>query len=354
MSHARERHTALAAVRHAAVLCQAVQRDLVTAQAVRKRDKSPVTVADFASQAVVCAMLADAFPDDAVVGEESADALRAAPGETASAVGSSTRSVREAVVARVGAALDGIVSDVSDQRVLAWIDRGSADPASQRLNRFWTLDPIDGTKGFLRGEQYAIALALIEDGQVVLGVLGCPNLPPSAPPETASAVGSSNPPSPGTLLLATLGQGTRQLPLTGDDTDGPTIHVSDTADPAHARFCESVESGHSDQDASVLIARRLGITAQPVRMDSQAKYAAVARGDAEVYLRLPTRPGYEERIWDHAAGVLCVTEAGGRVCDVDGQTLDFTRGRTLAANRGVIATNAALHERVVEAVRGQS
>ena len=42
--------------------------------------------------------------------------------------------------------------------------------------RYWALDPIDGTKGFLRGDQYAIALALIDDGDVVLGVLGCPNL----------------------------------------------------------------------------------------------------------------------------------------------------------------------------------
>jgi len=39
------------------------------------------------------------------------------------------------------------------------------------------LDPIDGTKGFLRGEQYAVALGLIDDGEVVLGVLGCPELP---------------------------------------------------------------------------------------------------------------------------------------------------------------------------------
>ena len=41
----------------------------------------------------------------------------------------------------------------------------------------WTLDPIDGTKGFLRGEQFAVCLALIVDGNVQLGVIGCPNLP---------------------------------------------------------------------------------------------------------------------------------------------------------------------------------
>src|SRR6185437_11214597 len=40
----------------------------------------------------------------------------------------------------------------------------------------WTLDPIDGTKGFIRGEQYAVCLALIIDAEVQLGVIGCPNL----------------------------------------------------------------------------------------------------------------------------------------------------------------------------------
>ena len=42
---------------------------------------------------------------------------------------------------------------------------------------FWTLDPVDGTKGFLRNQQYAIALAYIERGTPVVGVMGCPNLP---------------------------------------------------------------------------------------------------------------------------------------------------------------------------------
>lgn len=41
----------------------------------------------------------------------------------------------------------------------------------------WTIDPIDGTKGFLRGEQYAVCLSLIVDGEVTIGVIGCPNLP---------------------------------------------------------------------------------------------------------------------------------------------------------------------------------
>ena len=73
-----------------------------------------------------------------------------------------------------------------------------------------------------------------------------------------------------------------------------------------ARFCESVESGHSSHGHSAQIAARLGISLDPVRLDSQAKYAVVGRGEADIYLRLPTRPGYVERIWDHAAGAIFV------------------------------------------------
>ena len=102
---------------------------------------------------------------------------------------------------------------------------------------------------------------------------------------------------------------------------------------------------------SAAMAQRLGITKEPVRLDSQAKYAVVARGEADVYLRLPASRGYREKIWDHAAGVLIMEEAGGRVTDVMGKPLEFTHGRQLEKNRGVIASNGLLHEQVVTALQ---
>ena len=152
---------AIDAVREASRACHAIQQRLVRPETLEKKDTSPVTVADFASQGIVCAKLADYRADDALVGEESADALREP--EQAALV--------EVVAGSVCAALG---RDASQDQVLSWIDRGSA-PAQG--DRYWTLDPIDGTKGFLRGAQYAVALGLIEGGEVVLGVLGCPNLP---------------------------------------------------------------------------------------------------------------------------------------------------------------------------------
>lgn len=315
----KELETAMAAVRLASRVCQSVQANLVTAATLEKKDRSPVTVADYASQAVVCAALAELFPNDPVVGEEGSAALR----------GDDHAAMREAVVDHV----QTVVADATEESVLSWIDRGDAEGTT---TRYWALDPIDGTKGFLRGEQYAVALALIEEGQVVLGILGCPNL---------SVDGEA-----GVLMTAIRGEGARQYALNSDDTEGLLIRVSDVADSSQARFCESVESGHSDQGASAQIANALGITNEPVRMDSQVKYAAVARGDAEIYLRLPTRKDYQEKIWDHAAGMIVMEEAGGTVTDVAGKSLDFTHGRTLAANAGIIATCGGIHEQVVNAV----
>lgn len=318
----REVSVAVDAVRRASAVCAAVQKQLATAEALAKKDKSPVTVADYASQAVVCQALHLAFPADPVVAEEGTGDLRKPENE-----GVLSKAVQHARA-------PGIAS-TSTESVLAWIDHGATGKGVE--SRFWTLDPIDGTKGFLRGEQYAVALALIENGEVVLGVLGCPNLP--------DGKGAT-----GVLLLATRGGGTKRLSLQGSSLAGEPVRVDSIADTALARFCESVESGHSDQTASASIARDLNITREPLRMDSQAKYAEVARGGASIYLRLPTRADYRECIWDHAAGKIVVEEAGGNVTDVDGKPLRFGIGPRLAENRGVIATNGRLHTRVVEVV----
>jgi HAL2 family 3'(2'),5'-bisphosphate nucleotidase len=330
-----ERAAAVRAVRLAMGVTQAVQRSLVTQDTLQKKDKSPVTVADYASQAVVCAVLAEALGDLPVVGEENADELR----QDANA------ELRASVVRHAAAALGRDASDeaANEAAILASIDRGGFDPVREPgRGRYWALDPIDGTKGFLRAEQYAVALALIDEGRVVLGVLGCPNLPGG---------GGEGGGGVGVLMTATRGGGAEALSFTGEGDRGTPIRVSDVTRTAEARFCESVESGHSDQDQSAQIAVRLGITQPAVRMDSQAKYAAVGRGDASIYLRLPTRADYREKVWDHAAGCIVVEEAGGRVTDITGRPLDFSRGRTLSANKGVVATNGAIHDAVVDAVR---
>ena len=321
---ATELEAAVVAVRDAATVCESVQSNLVSAATLEKKDRSPVTVADFASQALVCSSLALSSKIASIVGEENAAELREAGAEeTLNKVVEHVRNVRG--------------TDISPDQALDWIDLGGFDPDGS-IERYWTLDPIDGTKGFLRGEQYAIALGLIERGRVVLGVLGCPNLP-----------GPNG--QPGCLLSAIRGQGAEIRPLSGSGREGAAaIRVSDVTSTAAARFCESVESGHSDQGQSAQIAAALEITEDPVRVDSQAKYAIVAQGQAQIYLRLPTSKEYREKIWDHAAGMIVVEEAGGRVTDVRGHPLDFGHGRMLENNAGIIATNGPIHDAVLATV----
>lgn len=317
--YSRERSVALQAVREATALCRAVQAQ-ITPDILSKKDRSPVTVADFGSQALVCRAIREAFPDDPIIAEEDSAALRENP------------AILDQVVSHVAAQRPGVDAET----VRAWIDYGGAQDYSER---FWTLDPIDGTKGFLRREQYAIALALIVGGEVQVAALACPNLPPTPDAEET-----------GVVYVAVRGQGAFRVPLDGEGEPMP-VRTSDLRVPAQARFCESVESGHTSHNDAAEVAARLGITADPVRLDSQAKYAVVARGEADIYMRLPTRPGYVEKIWDHAAGSLVVTEAGGRVTDIHGKPLAFDQGWGLQQNRGVIVTNGPLHDQVIAALK---
>jgi len=175
---------------------------------------------------------------------------------------------------------------------------------------------------------------------VMLGVLGCPFL-------SDSLSGASAAPR-GKLFYALRGGGA-WCQSVSRGTPEP-VRVSRRADPAEAVFCESFESGHTAQGRAAAICAALGTAAAPARLDSQCKYAVTARGEADVYMRLPTRADYEEKIWDHAAGVLIVEEAGGRVSDIHGHPLDFTQGRTLRRNKGVLVTNGLLHDAVLAAI----
>lgn len=323
MPYELEKEVAIEAALRAATLCQKVRNEQV-AKAIEKSDKSPVTVADFGSQAVICQALASAFPDDPIVGEEDAAQLRDP------AMGTQLMQVTSYVQA--------VVSDATPEAVLSWIDRGNG----QTGPRYWTLDPIDGTKGFLRQDQYAVALALVEEGEVKVGVLACPALP----------VDMNQPEGErGVLFVAVRGQGALMMPISGGE---PTpIKVIDASDLTNLRFVESVESGHGDHSRQDAVAKAVGITADSLRMDSQAKYGAVASGQAVLYLRLPSpkSPDYREKIWDHAAGTIVIEEAGGCVTDMYGKPLNFSLGSKLVENQGVIVSNGAIHETVLAALR---
>lgn len=317
MTYAKEKEVVIAAATAAAKLCEQVRADIP--QAIEKKDKSPVTVADFGAQAIICQALAAAFPDDPVVGEEDAKELR--------------KPEMAETLTKVTHYVQALSPDATPEDVTRWIDHGNGQVSS----RYWTLDPIDGTKGFLRQDQYAVALALVENGEVKVGVLACPAMPLDG--------GQT-----GALYVAVRGEGATMVPLSGGEPQRLQVVMAD--DVANFRFVESVEAAHGDQSKQNAIAQAVGITTESFRVDSQAKYGIVASGKAALYLRLPSPkyPDYRENIWDHAAGAIVVEEAGGRVSDMYGQPLNFADGSKMMNNRGVVVSNGTIHDRVIAAL----
>ncbi|KAL9604656.1 MAG: hypothetical protein Q9219_000376 [cf. Caloplaca sp. 3 TL-2023] len=344
--YANELRTALLAVQRATLLTQRVFHNNAKGT-LSKDDASPVTIGDFGAQALIIAAVRHSFPSDEIVGEEEASSLREKTGLAEQIFELVQGSKLDDAAAEEE--LGGPVKDV--EGMLGAIDEGRSKGGDK--GRIWALDPIDGTKGFLRGGQYAVCLALIVDGDVKVGVLGCPNLPvDDAAPISADVGGAGEEEGRGVLFAAVQGEGATSRPLTkGALAAEKKISMKAVEDISQATFCESVEAGHSSHGDQAEIAKRLGITKESVRMDSQAKYGSIARGAGDLYLRLPVRKDYEEKIWDHAAGDLIVREAGGEVTDAEGKPLDFGVGRTLKRNKGVVAAPKGVHGIVLKAVK---
>ena len=315
--------TGIQAIIKASALCQRVWSDLAGGESIRKSDRSPVTIADYGSQAIICKMIRDRFHNDTIIAEEDSKELR--------------RPDHSKVLEQVTHYVRALFPSSSSKEVCSWIDFSS----NSITDRFWALDPIDGTKGFLRGDQYAIALALIENGGVILGFLACPNL----------YMDIHNPfGERGCLFMALKGKGSVQMGKNG--LSEQPLSVSKVKNPSEATITESVEPDHADHLTHQHLAQKLNISKPSFRMDSQAKYGILARGEATLYLRVPSpsEPGYKENIWDHAAGSIIAEEAGGKVTDVLGRPLDFSCGIKMVKNHGILVSNGILHDVVLKAL----
>ncbi|MBN1688314.1 MAG: 3'(2'),5'-bisphosphate nucleotidase [Candidatus Omnitrophica bacterium] len=312
------------AVTQASRLAREIQRKM-EGSSLEKSDASPVTIADFSIQALFGHLLEKEFPKDVLVAEEDSSVLRQS---------GDSRHLKV-----VMESLKPYLGNVECEQIIRWIDRGTGKSSG----RFWVLDPIDGTKGFIRGGQYAVALALIERGEVQLAALGCPELLPSGESELGGT---------GTLAIAVKGQGSwsRSLLMEGDFRP---IKVSRCKTGSDATVLRSFETMHTDAVFTERFMKTLGMHAAPVLMDSQAKYLALACGKSELffYLTPPANPDFRMHLWDVAPGALIVEEAGGKISDLMGERLNFSRGVTLEDNPGILVTNGVFHAKAVETIR---
>lgn len=367
--YSKELDVAVRAVQMACSLCQKVQDDLISKtnnQIQSKDDNSPVTVADWSVQAIVSWVLSESFGSKnvSIVAEEDVQSL--SESDSAGLLAAVVKTVNDSISEAPRFGLEASKTPLSSSNVLKAISR--CNSTGGPTGRFWALDPVDGTLGFVRGDQYAVALALIEDGEVVLGVLGCPNYPmrkewlsyhhryhriiSKLTPSTSESWDK------GCVLYARRGSGEAWMqPLHKKHNkliwpnSAIRVRVSSIDNPELATFCEPVEKSNSSHSFTAGLAHSVGLRKQPLRVYSMVKYAAIARGDAEIFMKF-ARTGYKEKIWDHASGVIIIQEAGGVVTDAGGYPLDFSKGIYLEGlDRGIIAcAGAKLHEKIIRAV----
>ncbi|CAL8471122.1 g10664 [Coccomyxa elongata] len=348
-AYEKELGSALKAVRLASKLCQRVQLQLKDGERTDKADDSPVTIADYGAQVLVAWSLQRSLPNKpfSMVAEEDSADLRLPEGAP--------------MAKRITAMVNEVLAEeepgnkaLTEDDVLALIDTGGSEGGPQ--GQHWVLDPIDGTRGFVGMRQYAVCLGLLDGGQVVVGVLGCPNLPTAQLRDedgTGNSAEKAGSDGIGVIFAAQKGCGAFAGPLAGDVPPEQCLQLADTQDFSQIRFMESYESRHSDFDFTAKLATKLGVTRPPLRIDSQAKYGVLARADAAINMRFP-KPGYREKIWDHAAGALIVQEAGAVISDASGAPLDFGRGRWLDLDRGIVTSTPAVHAALLQAIRDVS
>lgn len=367
--YSQELEVAIKAVQMACSLCQKVQHTLIfnsSSLVLSKDDHSLVTIADWSVQATVSWVLSESFGSRnvSIVAEEDVETL--SKPEANGILESVLKTVNECLAEAPQFGIKGPITPLNKTEVLEAIRQ--CNSIGGPSGRFWVLDPVDGTLGFVRGDQYAVALALVEDGEVVLGVLGCPNYPlrkewlsyhhryyriiSKLTPTTSESWDK------GFVLYAKKGSGKawmqpllpQSLKMLWSKSPRP-VYVSSVEDPSMATFCEPVERANSSHSFTAGLAHSVGVRKEPLRVYSMVKYAAVARGDAEIFMKF-ARAGYKEKIWDHAAGTVIIQEAGGVVTDARGNPLNFSNGIYLEGlDRGIIAcAGVQLHERIVGAV----
>jgi 3'(2'), 5'-bisphosphate nucleotidase len=291
-----------------------------------KADATPVTAADMALQAVLADGLQAAYGAIPVVGEESTAVF--APSESERGGGSGGVALRTRVedLARLARpALSGRLLDEA-------IDRGCGDGMSREQ---WIIDPIDGTRGYLRGQQYCVCLALVRDGVPVFGVAGCPRLGER-----------------GWMIAAVRGGGAALWRL--DDLGG-TPRTPRAGEPDRGTLVACESPGATDRARARL--RRMGeLVGGPMivrPMESQCKFVLVATGEADLAIRLASYDPARNRdmVWDYAGAVVFAEESGARMTDCDGNPLRFGAGRLIDRNRGILCAPNWLHDRAVDACR---
>lgn len=276
----KELDVACTAVQHCAVLTQRLQRETLSQEGqIQKSDFSPVTIGDFAAQALLTSATHGAFQQDRYLAEESADDLR------------SNASLLDQVwtlIESVAPAFKetSLATPISKEEVLDLIDAGGKNEVSKD-GRLWVFDPIDGTATFLKGKQYAINCAFLVDGKEEIGIIGCPNVLIDSDTISEDAVDSQG---LGVMIFAVRGEGTWVRPMQSNGKLAPATRIPRHGDEAKV---ESLRwSDCSTYTSTILplhqqVAAKLNTPWPGVDLfSSLMKYAALGLGRSDLVVRI--------------------------------------------------------------------
>jgi len=272
-----------------------------------KGDMSPVTAADLACQVLILEVLAKHVPEHRIYAEETSHPLK-------------NRKMEQMVGELVEEALERPVSNGELRETIDYRGGNGEDA--------WFIDPIDGTRGFLIGRRYAIAVANMNRGKIRASWLAVPGTEESIPGVTNH------------LFYARRGEGAWRCGL----DNSPDEALPKNPSQNNGRLCITASRGEKSVDLpSTVDQSRWNL--RFLALDSEAKYAAIAAGIADLYPRKPSRRFGSFYCWDHAAGSLLVEETGGVVTDLAGAPLNWEMGERLTQNSGIFVSSTPRHHR---------
>ncbi|KAH0718019.1 hypothetical protein KY285_014050 [Solanum tuberosum] len=357
-----ELEAAVDVVERACRLCVDVKKSLFSSDGriLEKNDQTPVTIADFGVQALVSLEMNKLFPSIPLVAEEDSAFLR-----SNNLVGSVVDVVKEKAT---------LGDEVTEDNILKAIDRGGKDAYvfAPEPATYWILDPIDGTRGFVKGSEalYVVGLALVVEGKIVLGVMGCPNWHEDCSDNSIIGVQKNQSSRSGIIMVSHVGCGTWTKRLS-DILSNESPH---TWTRCSVDSCQMVQgarvtipesqtwkslplSGLFDAKTDSENIREGNILLLSACCGSLCKYLMVASGRASVYIQGKKATSII-KVWDHAVGIICVHEAGGKVTDWEGSSLDFaadqTERRLIFPSGGVLVTNGSLHSKIIGMISSNS
>lgn len=308
---------------------------------IEKDDLSPVTVGDFAVQALLVATFRDAFPNDKFVGEEDASHLR-----NNSVLLDRVWQLLE-TVPKTGACQ----TPSSKEELCAFIDLcGSGSPGGAGSGRTWVFDPIDGTRTFMLGQVYAINVALLVDGKQTLSAVGCPNTSMDAKaPLNNEDIDSTD---GGCILFGVKGHGAFVRTMNGSPEQAPVRKLSHQAaidsinDVKFVTYNTVVDSAlHGIHE---VIANRMGVPYPGCDLLPWVlRWAMLAMGLGNTTIWVYKRIDRFAKVWDHAGAMLLYEETGGKITDVHGKPIDLSVGRKISANFGFVAAPPSIHDKVL-------